>query len=128
MRIRPRLIFGIAVLATVLISNGCMSKEVIETRQMTINSIDISTVKDGNYNGDYTYGNFTYVVSVQVKGRKIMDIKIIKNRTTKQAIMAEGVVERIVTQQRNDVDAISGATTTSKAFLKAIENALAKGL
>jgi uncharacterized protein with FMN-binding domain len=42
--------------------------------------------------------------------------------------MAEGVVKSILDQQKNDVDVVSGATTTSKALLKAVENALVKGL
>ncbi|GAB1456487.1 hypothetical protein MASR2M48_17950 [Spirochaetota bacterium] len=43
---------------------------------------------------------------------------------TKQAKMAEGVFASIISEQKNDVAVVSGATTTSKAFLKAIENAL----
>lgn len=62
-----------------------------------------------------------------VANHQIKDIAIIENRTTKHAKMAEGVVKRILERQKNDVDAISGATTTSKALLKATENALAKG-
>jgi uncharacterized protein with FMN-binding domain len=106
---------------------GCTSKEVIATRQLQIAQIDIGFVRDGQYQGDYSYGNFTYVVGVSVKDHKIVAIDILKNRTTKHAKNAEAVVQRILEQQRNDVDAISGATTTSKALLKAIENALAKG-
>jgi len=37
-------------------------------------------------------------------------------------------LKRVLEQQRNDVDAVSGATTTSKALLRAVENALNKGL
>jgi len=39
---------------------------------------------------------------------------------------AEGVFTKIVKQQKVDVDVVTGATTTSKAFMKAAENALSK--
>lgn len=103
---------------------GCTNAAV---RRMPINQVDLTRVKDGDYSGDYAYGGFSYEVKVSVANRQIKDIVIVKNRTTKHAKMAESVVKRILELQKNDVDAISGATTTSKALLKAIENALAKG-
>src|SRR5208282_1342788 len=103
---------------------GCTNAAV---RRMPINHVDLSQVKNSDYSGDYAYGGFSYEVEVTVANHQIKDIAIIKNRTTTHAKMAEGVVKRILEQQRNDVDAISGATTTSKALLKATENALAKG-
>jgi uncharacterized protein with FMN-binding domain len=42
--------------------------------------------------------------------------------------MAEGVVKGIVGRQKNDVDAVSGATTTSKALLKVVEKAACRGI
>ena len=99
---------------------GCTNAAV---RRMPINHVDLSRVKDG----DYAYGGFSYEVKVSVASHQIKDVAIIKNRTTTHAKMAEGVVKRILEQQKNDVDTISGATTTSKALLKATENALAKG-
>ena len=103
---------------------GCTNAAV---SRMPINHVDLSQVKDGDYFGDYAYGGFNYEVKVSIANHQIKDIAIIKNRTTTHAKMAEGVVKRILEQQRNDVDAISEATTTSKALLKATENALAKG-
>jgi uncharacterized protein with FMN-binding domain len=106
---------------------GCSNAEVKAVRIMPINHVDLGKVKDGQYTGDFSYGGFAYEVSVKVAGHQIKDISVVKNRTTKHAKMAEGVVKSILDQQRNDVDAISGATTTSKALLKAVENALTKG-
>lgn len=103
---------------------GCTNAAV---RKMPINHVDLSQVKDGDYSGDYAYGGFSYEVKVSVANHQIKDVAIVKNRTTKHAKMAEGVVKRILEQQKNDVDAMSGATTTSKALLKATENALTKG-
>ena len=54
-------------------------------------------------------------------------VVVVKNRATTHAETAEGVAQRVLEQQKNDVDVVSGATTTSKALLRAIENALTKG-
>jgi uncharacterized protein with FMN-binding domain len=128
MRIHTAVFSLIVAIGTILATTGCTSREVTETRQMTIAPIDVGFVRDGVYQNDYTYGKFRYIVSVTVKGHKITEIQVLNNRSTKHAKMAEGVILRVVSQQRTDVDAVSGATTTSKALLKAIEKALSMGL
>jgi len=95
---------------------------------MPIDHVDLAKVRDGTYQGDFAYGGFDYQVQVIVTGHQITDIAVVKNRSTRHAKMAEGVVRRILAQQRNDVDAVSGATTTSKALLMAVERALNKGI
>jgi uncharacterized protein with FMN-binding domain len=47
-----------------------------------------------------------------------------QNRKTKYSKRAEGVIPRIIERQTPNVDAVSGATTTSKALMKAVENSL----
>ena len=105
-----------------------MFKQVKMIQQMEIADIDLKLVADGVYSGDFTYGRFTYEVEVAVKDHKIENIKMLKNRDSKYAKMAEGVIERIVQNQSPKVDAVTGATTTSKALMKAVENALNKGV
>jgi uncharacterized protein with FMN-binding domain len=92
------------------------------------NHVDLAKVRDGAYEGDFTYGGFTYEVSVTVASHQIKDIGVVKNRATNPAKKAERALKLVLEQQRNNVDAVSGATTTSKALLKAVENALNKGL
>ena len=118
---------GVILLVGLTALFGCSNAEVRAVRSMPINHIDLLQVKDGDYSGGYAYGGFYYEVEVTVVNHQISGVAIVKNRTTRHAKMAEGVVKRILQLQRNDVDAISGATTTSKALLKATENALAKG-
>jgi len=118
----------LALILSLAVLFGCSSAEVKAVRSMPINHVNLGQVKDGEYMGDFAYGGFAYEVAVTVASHQIKDIKILKNRTTKHAKMAEGVVKSILDQQKNDVDAISGATTTSKALLKAVESALEKGL
>ncbi len=118
-----RLFMGVLTCALLLFC-GCSNREIMEVRQMAINDVDITKISDGNYRGSFTYGKFTYEVETTVKDGQIRSINILSNRTTKPAKMAEGVIPRVIQQQKINVDAVSGATTTSKALLKAIENSL----
>ena len=103
---------------------GCASQEMIRVRRMDIRNVNLNNVKDGEYIGSYSYGGFEYKVKTIVNDHKIMDIVILQNRGTRHAKRAAGVVAGIIQNQTPNVDAISGATTTSKAIMKAVENSL----
>lgn len=103
-------------------------KKLEVVRNMPIENVNLEEINDGTYRGDYSYGSYTYKVDVIVKAHKIEKIDVINNRDTSHAKKAEGVISRVLEKQSLNVDAVSGATTTSKALLKAIENALKSGL
>jgi uncharacterized protein with FMN-binding domain len=108
---------------------GCSGyKETKKVSSMSIKEIDLSTVSAGKYRGDFSYGGFTYEVEVTIKGHRIDNITILKNRDTFYAKEAETVIDRVLYSQSLNVDAISGATATSKALLKAVEGALSKAV
>jgi uncharacterized protein with FMN-binding domain len=98
-----------------------------DVRDMHIKRVDLANIKDGTYMGAYKFGlgkGFTYTVLTRVKNGKIENITMLKNQNSRYAKMAEGVLKRIIRRQSPDVDTISGATTTSKAIMKAVENSL----
>ena len=101
-----------------------MNKAHAAVRALVIEDQDLSSIHNGTYLGDYTYGGFTYEVSVTVESYIIKNIEITKNRSSKYAKMAEGVVEKVLAKGNVNVEVVSGATTSSKALLKAIEQAL----
>ena len=111
-------------LLLILILSGCSSQEMIRVRQMDIRDVDIQSVKDGDYLGAFSYSGFEYKVKTVVCDHKITDIAVLQNRNTKRAKRAEGVLPEIIKRQTPNVDAVSGATTTSKALMKAVENSL----
>ena len=125
-KFRSLMVMTIGVVA--LLMAGCTSSEVTETRKLLINHVDLQKAANGIYEGEYGYGKFTYVVEVAIQDHRIARISVLMNRDTKRAKMAEGVVGKVMDYQRNDVDVVSGATTTSKALLKAIENAIMKSI
>jgi uncharacterized protein with FMN-binding domain len=103
---------------------GCAFQEMIRVRQMDIQNVDINSIQDGEYIGSYSYSGFEYKVKTIVSAQKILDIEILQNRDTEHARCAEGVLTEILKRQTPNVDAISGATTTSRALMKAVENSL----
>jgi uncharacterized protein with FMN-binding domain len=109
---------------------GCKTREELKkTRQMPIESVDLASVKDGSYQGAYSYGGSDFLVQVTVKDHKIEEIDILKAFTgTPPSKKAQAILDTVIAHQSLDVDVITGATTTSKAYLKCIENALREGL
>lgn len=90
---------------------------------IVISGIDLSKIKDGSYKGAYDAIFVEAEVEVKVKDHIIENIDLIKHKNERGA-KAEGIVNRILAEQTIKVDAISGATNSSKVILKAVENAL----
>ncbi|MDD3965878.1 MAG: FMN-binding protein [Candidatus Neomarinimicrobiota bacterium] len=114
----------ILLCAFTLFLTSCKNNELDGVRKIAINAIDLSQIRNGNYRGNFSYGDFTCVVEEFVSNTRIETINILENRDSEYAKMAEGVAEKVLRRQGNDVDVVSAATATSKALLKAVENAL----
>lgn len=97
-----------------------------ETLKLVIADVDISKVPDGNYMGSYNKGRFSYKVEVIVKNNKIDSITILDKPSISLEYVPKKMIDRILEKQSLNVDVVTGATATSKAILKAIENAIGK--
>lgn len=96
-------------------------------RETTFEEINIPDISDGVYIGEYDV-NFIYAkVEVTVKNGEISNINILEHRH-ERGKTAEAITNKIVEEQKIDVDAISGATNSSTVIKKAVENALKNGL
>ncbi len=116
---------GIAAFLAVLLFVVILpSSQYEKVRSMQITNVDLKSLSDGTYHGEYAYSNTDYKVDVEIKDHQIVDVKIDGGGASEYSKLAEGVIDKIIEEQRLDVDAISGATTSSKAILKAVENAL----
>lgn len=94
-----------------------------EALNVTIGSVDLSTIADGRYVGEYRNGRFSSTVAVTVQNHAITGVEAIKGSNAGATMIAE-LAGRVLAAQQPNVDAFSGATATSKSFLKAVENAL----
>lgn len=96
-------------------------------KETTFEEINISDIPDGVYIGEYDV-NFIYArVEVTVQNGEITNINILEHRH-ERGKAAETVIEKIIEEQKIDVDAVSGATNSSTVIKKAVENALKGGL
>jgi len=93
-------------------------------RNMEIKTPDLAQIPDGSYTGSVSYSGFEYAVEVRIAEHRIERAEVIENRDSDYARFAEGVIQRIIEKQSPDVDGITGATTTSKCLMKAVETAL----
>jgi uncharacterized protein with FMN-binding domain len=88
---------------------------------------DISSVADGEYIGECDVGYIFAKVNVTVIDGVITNIDILEHRN-ERGKAGEGVIDEILSEQCTDVDAVSGATNSSRVIKKAVENALEKGI
>jgi uncharacterized protein with FMN-binding domain len=91
--------------------------------ETAISEVDLSTIPDGVYAGSYSEFPVSAEVRVTVSGHAIKDITLVRHDTG-QGQAAEAIPQMVVEAQSLQVDAVSGATYSSKVILKAIEDAL----
>lgn len=113
-------LIGLIFTAVYLKSVADYKKAVKET---TFRNLDIFNVPDGVYVGEYDV-DFVYAkVEVTVRNGAITNIDILEHKNGRGS-SAEVVADRIVEEQKIDVDAVSGATNSSTVIKKAVENAV----
>jgi uncharacterized protein with FMN-binding domain len=87
---------------------------------------DLTPIANGVYRGNYDLSGTPVKVTLDViiQDQKIIKIEIVEHSGSPIGKKAERITDRIIEYQNLDVDVISGATASSKAILKAVENAL----
>lgn len=89
---------------------------------IVVENIDLSAIADGTYIGEYATTLVSAKVEVTVVDGQIIDIVILEHDHGANH-GAYDVVQYIVDDQALNVDTISGATTSSKVIMKAVEDA-----
>lgn len=117
------LICAIGHVVTYYIDFGSYQSKV---KNIHLQAIDTTSLADGQYIGEYDVGYIYAKVSVTISNGQIEQIDILEHRNEKGA-KAEKVIENITDTQDFPVDAISGATNSSKGIQGAIQDALKGG-
>ena len=110
-------------LFVIMALNSCNSTSL---REITASLPDMEGKYNGVYRGSYDLSGtpVKVIVDVTVQNQNITSVNIIKHSCSPIGKKAEKITERIIEQQSLDVDVVSGATGSSMAIMKAIENAL----
>jgi uncharacterized protein with FMN-binding domain len=107
---------------------SALMKEHREAKSLPLNAVDFSKLKDGTYHGTYEGGMYKWRANecdVKVSSGKVADIQMTASKDPgAKNTNTQMLYDRVIKAQSLQVDAISGATYTSKAYLQAVENAL----
>lgn len=114
-------IIGATFLVTKYISDLKEYRRIIAT--LEINDVDLSNVADGTYSGCSDAILVSAEVKVRVENGRIKDIELIRHDHGRGET-AEVIPQRVLNAQSLDVEMVTGATSSCKVILKAIENAL----
>jgi len=113
--------FYLIILAVVLIlsSSGCQIAPLMGT------PVEPEGLKDGVYEGEYKKGINKAVVKVIITDGKIGEIELVKHTASWIGKKANEIIpQRIVEQQSTQVDAVSGATNSSRVIMNAVQKAI----
>lgn len=114
-----------------LIGYSLLDREHTEARNLPISQINFGRLRSGTYQGDYAGGMYqwrTNEVKVTVDAGRVEDIKLLNSAEVSANSKYDygALYDEVIQAQSLQVDTVSGSTLTTKAFLKAIENALLK--
>jgi uncharacterized protein with FMN-binding domain len=100
-----------------------------EIKKMAVAKVDPSMVPDGVYHGRFSKNRWTFELEITVKDHRIVSIKDAKKGGTKletEKDFFDKAAAAITEKQSTDIDVVSGATVHTRAFRKAVEDALVK--
>lgn len=83
-------------------------------------------LNDGIYKGSYRGGPNKASVRVTIKDKKIFNIEIAEHQAWKGKKAELPILERIIETQSTRVDAVSGATNSSRVIMNAVQKAIEK--
>jgi uncharacterized protein with FMN-binding domain len=120
MRTRPRAVIAVLALLASTLALSCRSPA-----KIPVGRPDPQGVPDGTYEGAYRVFPVKVRLRVTIAAGRIENIELLEHFNGK-GTAAEALIPRVIERQSLDVDIVSGATYSSKAILKAIENALSR--
>jgi uncharacterized protein with FMN-binding domain len=122
------LIFSVPLAVGGGVGWSLLMKEHHEAASLPLDAVDFHRLNDGTYHGVYAGGIYKWRANardVTVTNRRVTAIQLSgSNDPGAKTTDLEMLYDRVVEAQSLQVDTISGATLTSKAYLQCIENAL----
>ena len=93
---------------------------------LTFDEIDLTKVDDGVYEGQCDTGVVQARVQVTVRDHRMESIELLEHENGR-GTPAEAILDQMLQNQTTAMDAVSGATCSSKVIRKAVENAITAG-
>ena len=111
---------GIAFLIGAILFSGCAQTPMIG------GPLDHAKLVDGIYEGIYKAWPNKALVKVEIKDNKIVGIEIVEHWAWKGKKSESLISKRIIQNQSTNVDAVSGATNSSRVIMNAVQKAIEK--
>lgn len=122
LRVLLGILIGIAVIVGGVVAFAILGKEA--TMAQVPQTVRLDGVADGIYEGSYSGFRWSNTLEVTVEDHHITDIKVTQPQVVIKEETMASLEERVLEAQSPDVDTVAEATVDSKAYLKAVENAL----
>ena len=112
---------ALAILLTGILAvqlTGCATEKIVG------GPIPEDGLKDGTYVGSASAGPVKVVAQVTIDEHRIAHVELLAHRTWKGGAAERIIPGRIIEAQSTRVDAVSGATMSSRAIMNAVEAAI----
>lgn len=116
-------LFAIVILSMLLSMSTQMARDL---EKLAYYETDLNVLEDGVYHGEAETALVKVVVAVEATNHKITGIDILKHDNG-MGKKAERITEDMIRMNTYDVDAVSGATSSSQVIKSAVSDALAHG-
>ncbi|GEM_PF-521164 len=128
-----KIITGLIIIIIIIAGGGIfyLSRGLNEGQNMLVDPIPqtaLEDLPDGSYRGRHEFRRWTNEVEVVIENNEIKEINIIEDIRFVRGNVQEDLFARVKNNQSTDVDVISDATVTSKAYLQAITTAINLGV
>lgn len=126
------LVFALLIVAGIGGAYLLTESEHREGINLPIANMDFDTLSDGIYRGNYEGGRYKWranAVEISVDEGRLTGIELIDGKEALSPDVLDQLSDmyaRVIDAQSLEVDTISGATITSKAYIKSVEDALRK--
>lgn len=122
-----KIVIVVCVVLLIVIAGGLLYYSKVKEYHARVDAleltgVDLAQIPDGVYMGSSDAVLVSAEVEVTVEDHRIVEIKLQHNHGRGEA--AEVITDRVIGAQSLDVELISGATSSSKVILDAIQNAL----
>ena len=115
-----KLSVGMVLLIITIFLSGCKETPIIG------GAVDHKRLVDGVYEGEYTGGLNNAMVKVTIENKRIVKIEIVKHGAMKGKKAEPIIPGRVIEKQSTSVDAVTGATNSSRVIMNAIQKAIEK--
>lgn len=127
MKIWKKVLIGLGIFLAIVIILGVAlffrAQQMVKRLSTPVEDVDLAQIADGVYHGEF--GDFLVDVKLEVtvKDHQITKIEITEQRAG-SGYEATETVERIIAAQSPKVDAVTGATGSSRCIMLAVQAAL----